>query len=64
MTKSKDLRDVVIAHYQNGKNAIEISIILAIKVHLVTVHRGDLTKVIRLTDLNDPEDDVLGELED
>ena len=39
MTKSKDLRDVVIAHYQNGKNAPEISTMLANKVHRVTVHR-------------------------
>ena len=39
MTKSKGLRDVVIAHYQNGKNAPEISTMLANKVHRVTVHR-------------------------
>ena len=39
MTKSKDLRDVVIAHYQNGKNAPEISTMLANKVHRVTVRR-------------------------
>ena len=38
MTKSKDLRDVVIAHYQNGKSAPEISTMLANKVHRVTVH--------------------------
>ena len=36
MTKSKDLRDVVIAHNQNGKNAPEISAVLANKVHRVT----------------------------
>jgi transposase len=39
MTKSKDIRDVIIAHYQNGKNAPEISSTLANKVHRATVHR-------------------------
>ena len=39
MAKSKDLRDIVIAHYQNGKNAPEISTMLANKVHRVTVRR-------------------------
>ena len=38
MTKSKDLRDVVIAHYHNDKNAPEMSTILANKMHCVTVH--------------------------
>ena len=39
MTKSKDFRDVVIAHYQNGKNTPEISTMLANKVYRVIVHR-------------------------
>ena len=39
MTKSKDLHDVVIALYHNGKNASEISTTLADTVHRVTVHR-------------------------
>jgi hypothetical protein len=29
MTKSKDLRDIVIAHYQSGENALTISIMLS-----------------------------------
>ncbi|CAF3983148.1 unnamed protein product [Rotaria magnacalcarata] len=40
MTKSKDLRNVAITHYQNGRNASEISTTLANKVHHVTIHRG------------------------
>ena len=47
MTKSKDLRDVVIAHYQNGKNAPEISTMLANKVHFIDGY-GDLIKVVWL----------------
>ena len=39
MTKSKDLHDVVIVHYYNGKNAPEISTMLANEVHHITVHR-------------------------
>ena len=38
MTKRKDLLNVAIAHYQNGKNASGISTMLADKVHRVTVH--------------------------
>ena len=55
MTKSKDLRDVVIAHYQNSKNAPEISTMLANKVHRVTVRRFyqsgsvNCTQIIRET---------------
>ncbi|CAF2127356.1 unnamed protein product [Rotaria magnacalcarata] len=39
MTKSADIRDIVIAHYKNGKKAPEISNMLANKVHRTTVHR-------------------------
>ena len=39
MTKSKDLRDVAIAYCHNGKNAPEISTMLANKVHHLTIHR-------------------------
>ena len=44
MTKSKDLRDVVIAHYQNNKNTPEISTMFANKMHRVTVHRAIQSK--------------------
>ena len=43
MTKSKDLRDVVIAHCRDNKNASEISSMLADKVHRVTRRSIDMT---------------------
>ena len=39
MIKSKDIRDVVIVHYQNSQNAPEISTMLVNDVHCVIVHR-------------------------
>src|SRR4051794_40521451 len=39
MTKSTDLRDIVISHYNNGKKASEIVDFLANKVHRATIYR-------------------------
>ena len=39
MTESKDLCGVIIAHYQYGKNSLEIWTLLANNVHHVTVNR-------------------------
>ena len=39
MTKSTDLRDIVISHYKNGKKASEIVDFLANKVHRATIYR-------------------------
>ena len=66
MTKSKDLRDVVIAHYQNGKTTPEISTMLANKVHRVTFidGYGALIKVVRLMHANHPGDDALEQLKE
>ena len=39
MVKSKDLREVAISHFKNGKKAPEIAKLLADKLHRTTVHR-------------------------
>ncbi|CAF3867486.1 unnamed protein product [Rotaria sp. Silwood1] len=39
MAKSKDLRDIAITHYKNGKKAPEIAVLLANKVYRATIHR-------------------------
>jgi transposase len=39
MVKSKDVRDIVISHYQNGKKTPEIAKLLANKVHRSTIDR-------------------------
>jgi len=39
MVKSKDVRDIAISHYKNGKKAPEIAKLLANKVHRSTIDR-------------------------
>ena len=66
MIKSKDLRDFLISHYRNGKNASRISTTLVDKLHRATVHRWTrrFNQSSSINGRKSPEDDALGEVID